>query len=153
MSDDRSRVESEGGVEEETPTPDDFAALTDEAIPPPRPLPDAVARVAVGLLADPERAGPAGLPVVAGYEILAPLGRGGMGLVYQARQVTTGRVVALKMIRGGAHAGPGDLARFRAEAEAVARLAHPHVVQIYEVGEHAGWAYFALEFVPGGSLA
>ena len=57
------------------------------------------------------------------------------------------------MILGGAHAGPGDLARFRTEAEAVARLAHPHIVQIYEVGEHAGWAYFALEFVPGGSLA
>src|SRR5262245_24075021 len=175
MSDDRSRADSDSderespspsarpaderpapGAEEGTPTPDDFTPLTGagEAIPPPPvPLPDAVARVAAGLLVAPERAGPAGLPVVAGYEILAPLGRGGMGLVYQARQVTGGRVVARRMIRGGAQAGPGDLARFRAEAEAVARLAHPHVVQIYEVGEHAGWAYFALEFVPGGSLA
>src|SRR5262249_48487938 len=75
------------------------------------------------------------------------------GMVYHARQVKSGRTVALKMIRGGAHAGPRDRARFRTEAEAVARLAHPHIVQIYEVGEQGGWAYLALEFVPGGSLA
>jgi serine/threonine-protein kinase len=176
MSGDRSRAEGDGreeaeytspsahpandcpapGTEGETPIPDDLTAPTaaDDAIPPPPPpLPGAVARMAAGLLADPGRAGPAGLPVVAGYEILAPLGRGGMGLVYQARHVTSGRAVALKLIRGGAHAGPADLARFRAEAEAVARLQHPNIVPIYDVGEHAGWAYFALEFVPGGSLA
>src|SRR5262245_14690668 len=98
--------------------------------------------------------GAASTPVrVPGYEILSELGRGGMGVVYQARQVKSGRMVALKMILGGAHARPGDLARFRTEAEAVSQLAHPHIVQIYEVGEQGGWAYFALEFVPGGSLA
>src|SRR5262245_29382646 len=155
MSDARSSVNRAGG-EGETPIPDEFAALArvdEEMPPPPRPLPDTVAQMAAGLLVPPERAGPAGLPVVAGYELLAPLGHGGMGLVYQARQVTSGRMVALKMIPGGAHARPGDLARFRTEAEAVSRLAHPHIVQIYEVGEQGGWAYFALEFVPGGSLA
>jgi eukaryotic-like serine/threonine-protein kinase len=153
---DRGNVCPACGAAGETPAPDEFTALTgrdDEMPPPPRPLPDAVAQMAAGLLVAPERAGPAGLPVVAGYEILAPLGYGGMGLVYQARQVESGRVVALKMILGGAHARPGDLARFRAEAGAVARLAHPHIVQIYEVGEQGGWAHFALEFVPGGSLA
>jgi serine/threonine-protein kinase len=124
-----------------------------ELPPPPCPLPDAVAQIAAGLLVAPERAGPAGLPTVAGYEVLGPLGRGGMGLVYQARQLRCGRVVALKMIRGGAHAEPRDRTRFRTEAEAVARLQHPHIVPIYEVGEQDGWAYFALEFVPGGSLA
>jgi tetratricopeptide (TPR) repeat protein len=136
----------------------DLAALptweeSDEMPPPACPLPEAVARVAARLLVAPERAGPAGLPVVAGYEIVGLLGRGGMGLVYQARELKRGRSVALKMIMGGAHAEPRDLARFRAEAEAVARLHHPHIVQIYEVGEQDGWAYCALELVAGGSLA
>jgi serine/threonine-protein kinase len=88
-----------------------------------------------------------------GYELLAELGRGGMGVVYQARQKGLERVVALKMILGGSHAGREEIARFRTEAEAIARLKHPNIVQIYEIGERGGLPYFSLEFCSGGSLA
>lgn len=91
-------------------------------------------------------------PEVAGYEILGELGRGGMGIVYKARQLGLDRTVALKMVLTGIRAGPKDLARFRAEAAAIARLQHPNIVQIYDVGEAAGRPYFVLEFVAGGSL-
>jgi predicted Ser/Thr protein kinase len=90
---------------------------------------------------------------VAGYEILGELGRGGMGVVYKARQTGLKRLVALKMILAGPHAGPEEVNRFRREAKAVARLQHPHIVQIYDIGEQQGLPYFALEFVAGGSLA
>jgi WD40 repeat protein/serine/threonine protein kinase len=104
----------------------------------------------------PQPARPAGqaanLPSVPGYEIQGVLGRGGMGVVYLARQTRLNRLVALKMILAGSHAGEPELARFRSEAEAVARLQHPNIVQVYEVGEAEGKPFFSLEFVDGGSL-
>ncbi len=96
--------------------------------------------------------GPIEPPTVAGYELLGEIGRGGMGVVYRARQVGLDRLVALKMVLAGAHAGPKDLARFRQEAEAVARLHHPNIVQIYDVGDSGGRPFFALELVEGGGL-
>jgi WD40 repeat protein/tetratricopeptide (TPR) repeat protein len=92
-------------------------------------------------------------PTLPGYEILGVLGRGGMGIVYRARQIKAKRLVALKMILAGPHAAGPELARFRTEAEAVARLQHPHIVQIFEVGEHEGLPFFTLEYVEGGTLA
>src|SRR5207245_1748748 len=76
-----------------------------------------------------------------------------MGVVYKAKQLGLNRTVALKMILAGAHAGATELARFRAEAEAVAQLHHPNIVQIHAVGEHQGRPFFVLEYVDGGSLA
>lgn len=96
---------------------------------------------------------PAARPEVPGFEIVRELGRGGMGVVYLARQSKLNRQVALKMILAGAHASPQERQRFRMEAQAAAQLQHPNIVQIHEIGEADGHPYLALEFVPGGSLA
>jgi tetratricopeptide (TPR) repeat protein len=92
------------------------------------------------------------LPVVPGYEIVAELGRGGMGVVYQARQCSLKRLTALKMILAGLHAGLAARLRFHTEAEAVARFQHPNIVQVYEVGEYDGKPFLSLEYLGGGSL-
>jgi serine/threonine-protein kinase len=89
---------------------------------------------------------------IASYEILGFLGRGGMGVVYKAMQPGLKRLVALKMILHADHAGSEQLARFRTEAEAVARLQHPNIVQVHEVGEHEGRPFLVMEYVDGYSL-
>jgi tetratricopeptide (TPR) repeat protein/tRNA A-37 threonylcarbamoyl transferase component Bud32 len=93
-----------------------------------------------------------GLPQVAGYEVEAILGRGGMGVVYKARHLALKRTVALKML-AARHASGAERARFKTEAEAVARLQHANVVQIHEIGEADGRPFLVMEFVAGGSLA
>ena len=111
---------------------------------PPTPLP------ADDLVLPPDPPEGEATPTVPGYEILGVLGRGGMGIVYRARQVRTDRIVALKL--------PGHLdlesrCRFATEAQAAARISHPNIVQVYEVGDHQGRPFLALEYVAGGTLA
>jgi serine/threonine protein kinase len=126
-------------------------ALTADAAPPPQPT--------LGHATQAYRSEPAAEAVhsgvrVPGYRILGILGRGGMGVVYKAIQERANRLVALKMILGGAHASALDQVRFRTEAEAAARLSHPNIVQLHEVGETPeGFPYFSLEYVAGGTLA
>ena len=150
----------------EVPPPDPLAAVAPEAGKPTADLApvDQQATVTLeagkstGAVVAKKTDGPTGrhapMPdAIAGYEILGVLGRGGMGVVYKARQRGLNRIVALKMILSGGHASDQELSRFRTEAEAVARIQHPNIVQIYEIGNEGGLPYFSLEFVDGGSLA
>src|SRR5215218_1823668 len=96
---------------------------------------------------------PAARATVPGYAILGEIGRGGMGVVYKAKQDGLNRLVALKMVLSGAHAGDAERQRFKTEVEAAAALQHPNIVQVYEVGEQDRHPYCALEYCPGGSIA
>src|ERR1700722_10846578 len=126
------------------PTPDD---LTRTAIRSAHPAsPDATVSLATreaGNTLNPPNVAE-GTPLVPGYEVEGILGRGGMGIVYKARHLALNRTVALKMILHASHAGDSERIRFTAEAQAVARLQHPNIVQVYEVGEHDGLPFCAL---------
>src|SRR5579859_1482320 len=126
--------------------------MTDRAGPSDNTLPP---RAADGMEylqpAEPASASP-NITAPGGYHLLGELGRGGMGVVYKARQHGLNRDVALKMILAGGCASQADLNRFKGEAETIARLRHPNIVQIYEIGEQNGLPYFSLEFCSGGSL-
>src|SRR3954447_1005679 len=95
----------------------------------------------------------AAFPSIPGYEVEAILGRGGMGVVFKARHLRLNRTVAIKTLLGGGFAGPRERERFQREAETVAAMRHPNIVQLYDVGEEEGRPYFTMEFVEGGSLA
>jgi serine/threonine-protein kinase len=122
-------------------------AELDALFPTPGLDPDATASVPVRPRAH------AVLPRIPGYAVEAVLGRGGMGIVYKARQLRLNRFVALKMLLAGAYAGPRERARFQREAEAVASLRHPNIVAVHDVGDHEGCPYFTMELLDGGSLA
>jgi hypothetical protein len=128
-----------------TPPPDPGSTIPAPATPPFASEGSTVAQSRVF----PPAMGEAEVP---GYEILGELGRGGMGVVYKARQVSLNRLVALKMLPGAAYAEQHELVRFLAEAEAVAAVRHPNVVQVFDYGSQGLRPYFAMEYLGGGSL-
>jgi serine/threonine protein kinase len=119
----------------------------DSVVPDPATVEQTVATIAARPVPPPR------LGTLGRYELLAELGRGGMGVVYKARDPVLGRLVALKMIRAGLLAGPDQIQRFRVEAQMVAQFTHPHIVRLYEAGEQDNHHYFTMDFAPGGSLA
>ena len=130
---------------------DTAADLRDESSVP-APPPSVLDRLR-GLYAHPDPPPDDRLPDVLGYAFERVLGRGGMGVVYLARHLALGRRVAVKMVREDARAAADHVARFKAEAEALARVQHPNIVQIHDVGESAGSPFFSMEFVDGEPLA
>ena len=140
-SDEEARVDADADIfsnSDHPETADGFSAASSIL----RPVPQAEPR--------PEKTFPRR---IGSYDILALVARGGMGVVYKARHVTLGRVVALKMIRAAELASRRELSRFRTEAQAAAHLEHPAIVPIYEVGEHEGNPFFSMVYVDGGTLA
>jgi tRNA A-37 threonylcarbamoyl transferase component Bud32 len=117
------------------------------------PQPPAGSQTTQGLIPPPSDLESRRISSPPGYEVLAEIGRGGMGVVYRAHQQHLNRIVALKMVLAGSHASSEERVRFLAEAEAAAGIQHPGIVQIHEFGTHEGTPYFALELCPGGSLA
>jgi serine/threonine protein kinase len=95
---------------------------------------------------------PAEMPKIAGFELLDVIGRGGMGVVYRARQIGLGRIVAIKTLSPDAFGSADQRERFRAEAELLARIQQPNIMPIFDFGETEGRPYFVMEYVPGGNL-
>lgn len=112
-----------------------------------------LAAMSVTDMNEPPNYKPIPIPRIDRFDLVEVLGRGGMGVVYKARQIGLNRVVAIKTLVSGTSASPTESARIRGEAEAVAKLRHPNIIQIYEIGDHEGTPYLVLEYAAGGSLA